>query len=352
MPLFKPKRIVTLDIGYSSIKLAEFLIQKKQPILDNFTVFPLPENCIHQEDLEFIELLKEPLSAFISEHTLYDVRNVHIALGGRSVFVKKIETSRAEQELLDDIVQVEVKQNLPFNEDEINYNYSIINNPAHPEPDKLNILLIVAMRDAVSAYDTLFQDMGYKCKTVDMHGFALASCFKFAYPEAARQKDTNIVLLDVGRLGTNFIVLHQGELIFNRYMMIGSNYYIENIMQEMSVDLQEAESLYLSSGEGEEKPEEINRIIAESSQHFCNEIQQGSRYFKNQFPEQTIMECYVTGGGAKLGSLVSSIGQTLNIPTQVFNPFMKLRCSEVLNDSVNHIKYFAPVSAGLCLRGM
>ena len=43
MPLFKPKRMVTLDIGNHSIKMAEFVIKKnQQPVLEYFSVFSIP----------------------------------------------------------------------------------------------------------------------------------------------------------------------------------------------------------------------------------------------------------------------------------------------------------------------
>ncbi len=344
--------MVTLDIGNHSIKMAEFIIKKKQPVLEHFSIFSIPEHCIQQGNIESIESLREPLVDFISENVLDGVRELSIAIGGRFVFVKKIEVLKSERELLDEMVQVEVKQNLPFNAGEVNYDYSIMKSPQPAEPNKINILLVVALCKVVSDYDSLFKSIGYKCKTIDTHGFALESCFQCAYPEVAGQEKSNIVILDIGKSGTNFIVLNGGKLIFDRYIAIGSNFYINNIMQEMSVDSQEAESLYLSSGTGDEVPTEMTQIISESNHYFCDEILEAVEYFKNQFPEQPFMECYVTGGGAKMGQLINDIGKALGIPTLVFDPFAGVKYSEVLNDSINHIKYFVPVSAGLCLRAI
>ena len=352
MPLFKPKRMVTLDIGNHSIKMAEFVIKKKQPFLEHFSIFSIPEHCIQQGTVDPIESLKEPLSDFISENTLDSVRDLSMAIGGKFVFVKKLEVLNSERELLDEMVQVEVKQNLPFNVGEVNYDYSAINSPRPKESNKINVLLIVALCKVVSDYDALFRSMGYNCQTIDTHGFALETCFQCAYPKVANQKNSNVVLLDIGKSGTNFIVLHGGKLIFDRYITIGTGFYVNNIMQEMGVSLQEAESLYLSSGVGEAVPAEMSQIISDSNRYFCDEILEGVEYFKNQFPDQPFMECYVTGGGAKMVQLINDIGKALGVPTQVFDPFAGFKYSEVLKDSINHIKYFVPVSIGLCLREM
>ena len=352
MSLFKPKRMVTLDVGNHSIKMAEFVIKKNQPVLEHFSIFPIPEHCIKQGSVESIESLKDPLFDFITENTLDSVQELSIAIGGKYVFVKKLEVLKSERELLDEMVQVEVKQNLPFNAGEVNYDYTVMESPEPAEPNKVNILLVVAFCKVVADYDALFKKMGYNCKIIDTHGFALETCFQCAYPEVASQKKNNVIILDIGKSGTNFIVLHGGNLIFDRYIAIGSGFYINNIMQEMGVDLQEAEALYLSSGKGEEIPEEMKQVIIESNRYFCDEILEGVEYFKNQFPEQPFVECYVTGGGSKMGALVGDIGKVLNIPTQIFDPFTGFKYSEVLGDSINHIKYFVPVSAGLCLRAM
>lgn len=352
MPLFKPKRMVTLDVGNHSIKMAEFVIKKNQPVLEHFSIFSIPEHCIKQGSVESVESLKEPLLDFITENTLDSVQELSIAIGGKYVFVKKLEVLKSEKELLDEMVQVEVKQNLPFNAGEVNYDYTVMESPQPAEENKVNVLLVVAFCKVVADYDALFKKMGYSCKTIDTHGFALETCFQSAYPEVASQEKSNIIILDIGKSGTNFIVLHGGNLIFDRYIAIGSGFYINNIMQEMGVDLQEAEALYLSSGKGDEIPEEMKQIIVESNRYFCDEVLEGVEYFKNQFPEQPFLECYVTGGGSKMGALVNDIGKALNIPTQIFDPFAGFKYSEVLNDSINHIKYFVPVSAGLCLRAM
>ena len=340
--------MVALDIGHHSIKIAEFLMKKKEPYLNHFAVFPVPENCMNHGHLS-TTALKEPLQSFMSAHNMSQTRNVSIAIGGRSVFVKKIEILKSEKNMMDEMVEMAVKD-LPFEAEEINYDYQVISQPESFEKDKLNVLLIVALRKIVFSYNDLFTNMGCKLRNVDMQGFALESCFKAVYPEAARRLNDNVVILDIGRQGTHFIVLHGGRLIFNRYLALGSQFYITSIMKEMGVDFQEAESLYLGNSMGSEAPAQIHQIIEENNRYFCDEIMEGSEYFKNQFPEQSFSECYITGGAGKLSSLVQEIGKALSVPSQVFDPFLVLKYNEHLSSAVPHIKHFVPITMGLCLR--
>ena len=350
--LFKPKKMVTLDVGSHTIKLAEFSFNKKQdPFLENFTFLSVPDDCIEQGDVINAEPLMDILPEFISHNTKEPVSDLYVSMGGRSVIVKKMEILRSEKELMDDLIREEMRQNLPFNMDEINYDYTQMATPAPTNESKMNILLVVAKNDTVHKINQLIESTGYKCKSIDMGAFALAECMKLTESDFAAE-GKNILILDIGKTGTVFSVLNQGNLIFSRYMMIGSNFYTVNIMKEMGVEYQEAESLKVSWCSGSEAPADVSRIIKESDRYFCDEIFVGCEYFKNQFPDKEFSEAYVTGGGSKMETLITSIAGRFSIPTHLLDPFEKLKASEFLEDSLSHIRHFAPAAIGSCLRGL
>ena len=349
--MFQPKRMVTLDIGSHTIKLADFLVKKGTPFLQNFATLPVPDNCIEQGDLINSESLKNILPDFISQYIEGPTSELYVSVSGRSVIVKKIEILRTEKELMDDLVQEEVSQNLPFNLDEINYDYVHMKAPPASNESKMNILLVVAKNDVIDKINQLIESTGYKCKLIDMGSFALTEAVKFIEPKAVKEND-NILILDIGKSGTVFIVMHKGNLIFSRYMMIGSDFYTVNLIKEMGVEYEEAESLKISWCAKDETPPEVSRVMEESSRYFCDEIFVGSEYFKNQFPEEEISQVYVTGGGGNIASLVEAVENKFDIPTRLLDPFEVLKTSDLIEESVDHIKNFSATSLGMCLRGM
>lgn len=349
--LFQPKRMVTLDMGSHTIKLADLLIKKGQPFLQNFATLPVPDNCIEQGDLINSEPFQDILPNFISQNVDSSVPDVYVSISGRSTIVKKIEILRSEKELMDDLIQEEMNQSLPFNLDEINYDYERMLSPKASSEGKMNILLVAAKNDVVDRVNQLIKSVGHRCKVIDMGAFALIESVKFVDPDSV-EKNQNILILDIGKSGTVFIVLHKGDLIFARYMMIGSDFYTVSLMKDMGVEYREAESLKISWCDGDETPQEVSRIMQESDQHFCDEIFVGCEYFKNQFPKEEISQVFVTGGGSKITNLVKAIEVKFNMPTRVLDPFETLKSSDFLEDSLSHIKYFSSASLGLCLRGI
>ena len=350
--LIKPKRLVALDMGSSQLKLAEFSFKKgRTPFLENFVFFPVSDNAIEQGDLVNAEVLTEALPEFISQNTEGPFSKLYVSMSGRSIIVKKIELPRSEKELMDNLVAEEVSQNLPFNLDEINYDYMQIDSPPPPGGNKMNILLVAAKRDIVDNISQLIEDVGYRLAAIDMSAFGLSECMKFIHPDCKKSSD-NILVLDIGKSGTMFIVLNRGDLIFSRYMMIGSDHYTVSLMKAMDIEYQEAESLKTSWCSGEETPPEVNRVMAESDHYFCDEIFIGCEYFNNQFSKEEFSKMYVTGGGSKIQSLIQALSKKFNLPTEVLDPFKKLQANTFLEDSLNHIKHFAPAVVGVCLRGV
>ena len=350
--LFKQKNIITLDIGSHTIKLAEFSITDKIPTLENFAFLLVPDGGIEQGDLMNADLFTDILPEFISQNVTSSDFNLYISISGRSIIVRKLEILRSEKILMDDLVQEEISQNLPFDLDEINYDYIPMEWILPPSNEnKVNILLIAAKNDIVFKIDEMIDNMGYKCKTIDMGGFALSACMRFIVADV-EEKTGDILVLDIGKSGTMFIVLKDCNLIFSRYIVIGSDFYTVSLMKEMGIEYQEAESLKISWCSGGEVPPEVSGIMAESDRCFCDEIFVGGEYFKNQFPDKKLSQAYVTGGGSKMATLVKAIAEKFNISTKLMDPFETLSSNEISQDSLMHIRHFASSTIGTCLRGL
>ena len=348
--LFKPKKMAILDVGSHTLKLAEFSFKKRKLFLENISFLPVADNAIEQGDLMNVDSLKEALPAFISQNIEGQIPEIYVVMSGRSIIVKKLEILRSEKDLLDDLMREEVRQNLPFDIEEINYDYTPLDTLPTEDKSKMNILLFVAKKKEVAKVNDMIEQAGYKCVSVDMGGLALASALRFIETDI-EQKEEDILILDIGKAGTSFIVLHKGQLICSRYITVGSEFYTQSIMREMNMEYPSAEALKFSWCSGTETPAELNKIMAESNRYFCDEISLGYEYFQNQFPNASLSRSYITGGGGKLSNLMSALSKRFNIPFKLLDPFPSLPLSEALGDSQDHVRHWIPLVLGACLNG-
>ena len=348
--LFRPKKMLVLDVGSHTLKLAEFSVKKKKLFLENFSFLPVVDNAIEQGDLINKDSLREALPDFISQNTENKISEIYVVMSGRSIIVKKLEVLQSEKDLLEDLMREEIRQNLPFNIDEINYDYMQLTALPPEDQSKMNVLLFAAKKKVVTQVNNMIEEAGYKCVSVDMGALALAGTLSFIETDIEK-KTENILILDIGKAGTSFMVLNKGQLVFSRYITIGSEFYTQSIMREMNMEYPSAEALKFSWCSGTETPSELSKIMAESNRYFCDEIFIGYEYFQHQFPNASLSRSYVTGGGGKLLDLMPALSKRFAIPFQLMEPFPTLSSNDVLADSLEHIQYFIPVVLGACLNG-
>ena len=346
------KKVVTVDLGNHTVKIAQFLIKKDTSVLDKFFYFPVPKNCFTEDGLLSIGHLSQPLSQFIKKNIEGVGNNVRVCISGKFVFIKKIEVPKEEKRLMRELIQMEAKEILPFHLSEINYSYKILDHIQASQESKVSILLVAAKKNAINNCNSLFKKMGFKCECIEIGGVALAHCVQFMEDDSKNgDNDSAILVVDIGKSGTELSVISHGELVFSRYFMIGGDFYNHALMQEMGVNYEEAENLKIDSNTNENLHPEVKHLVIASHEHFCDELFTRYEYFKKQFPHQKLSKCYVTGGGSRMKSLIESIGKKINASIQILDPLKKMGYSTSLADSIDQVKHLCPLTVGLCLRG-
>jgi len=349
--LFKPKKAIVLDMGSHTIKLAEFSMRKKKPVLENCAFFNVPDNAIEQGDLVNSLPLEGVISEFIKQYSK-NVSSLYISVSGRSIIVKKIDILYGgdDQKLINDLIVEEAKQILPFKLEDVNYDYVPLNIKDASNNEKQSVLLIAAKKDVINDFNQLIENEGMKCKSVDMGAFSLVDSLDTILPDISQEKEATLIL-DIGKSGTLFIVLYQGEMIFSRYLMMGSDSYTMGLVKNMGIEYQEAESLKISWCSNGETPAEVDSLISENHLEFVEEIFIGYDYFKNQYPNIDISKIYLTGGGSKIKNLNQIISDKFGCSVNLLDPFNELETSDFLENSLDHIKSFVPTLLGTYLRG-
>ncbi len=344
LSLFGPRKVFAMDIGDHCIKWAELVFERKTPVLKNFAFLPIPDEC-REEQLFNISRMQLPLRRFVEKHTKGPVRKIRLCVSGKATIIKKVEIPQSEKKLMDELVYMEAKETIPFDLDEVNYSYQVINSLPTVDKSKVNVLLVAARKNMIFNYEQLIKTSGFKCECIDIGGFALSYCMKFLSPPAGK----NILVLDIGKSATEFCVFNSGELVFSRILAGGGDFFSTALMKEMGVDEKEAEALKVS-GFCDEKgtPEEVHKILGEHVKYFCDDLAVGFEYFYNQFPGQKIHKCYVTGGGSQVKNLVEEISSSLQLPTEVLDPFQKLKKEG--SSPGDFVKYLLPPVVGMCLR--
>jgi type IV pilus assembly protein PilM len=120
----------------------------------------------------------------------------------------------------------------------------------------------------------------------------------------------------------------------------------------MDISPDEAEALKISASQGQATPPQVQEIITSTHETVCDEIRRTYDFYVATGADTQIQKLFLTGGALNTPGLVERISQTLQVPTEIFNPFANLRYDtrRFTPDYIASISAFTPVAMGLALR--
>lgn len=344
---FKSKKVLGLDIGTSSIKVAELEIGKKGAQLVNFGFAPTPPGIINGGDITESGALSEAIANLIKE-VKSKRKTVSVGIWGSAVVIKKITVPRMEESVLREQIKWEAEQYIPFDINSINLDYYMLQGRPDNQ-DSMEVLLIAAQKDFIFKYAETVENASLSCEVVDVSGFALSNCFQFNYGKLSGEV---VALMDIGAGVTNFVVIENGDVIFSRDVLVGGLNYTTDIHKQMNVSIEEAENLKISASTGQPVPQEVYDTIAATNESVIDELQRGFEFFRATVSENPIQRIFVTGGSIGVPGLVDQISKGTSIPYEVLNPFTSISLSPKKFEATYgaQISAFSVVALGLALR--
>lgn len=346
---FGQKKILAIDIGTSSVKLAELDTTRKGWILRKFGVVTLTPGWVKEGEV------LEPQSVALTIKTLIQSvkskrKNAITGIFGNGVIVKRISMAPIEENLISEAIKWEAEQYIPFDVNEAAIDHHVIRRSDRGAGDNLDIILIGAKQEYVFRFIETLESADLKCAILDVSGFALANCFEANYGKV----EGLTALLNIGSGVTNLVIVENGEVIFSRDSIVGGQTYTNELHKAMGVSIAEAESLKISASLGQEVPPEVNSILKTTTEQVVDEIRNAFEFFIATGGGGRVNKIYVSGGSIFIPKLVEEISAAVGVPFEVLNPFQNITFDEkaLTAEYIQQIQSISPVALGLAMRGM
>jgi type IV pilus assembly protein PilM len=345
----RPKKLVGLDIGSSSLKLAEVLSTSNGYVLNRFIQLPLPKGII----IEGVLSDSRALSLKIKElfwNSGCRGKGIVTSLSGNSVIVKKATFAQMDEAELRDLIRDEAGKYLPFdNMDDVNYDFHILGDNEY-NPNQMDVIIVAAKKDMVNNYLEAITAAGLNVVIMDVDSFALETMYEANYEF---EDNEIVVIIRIGASLTNINVIKGGMSIFTRDFTLGGNSITESLQEKYSVTFEEAEKIKVEGLPGNEQEVlDLRNSILDFAEPICSEIERSIDYFRSTFGGEYIKRVFLSGGSARILGLAANLSQKLNVDTELINPFLKIGHNKRNIDSktLENIKPIAAVAVGLGLR--
>jgi len=342
---FSSKKVVGIDIGSSSIKLAEMTYNNKGITLDNFAVIPSPQQAIANGEITDTILVSESIKTAFKENGFKN-KNACVGLSGTAVIIKKITIPKVEPKKLKDQVQYEAAQYLPFDVSQVTLEHHVLSFSSNPE--SLDVLVVAAQNEFIINYLNSVGQAGLRCSVLDVNSLALANIFEINYGKTTEP----VALFNFGSNITNFLVLLQGEVIFSRDVPVGGFHFTNEISKNMGVTFEEAETLKISQSTQQDVPEETRTFMNMALDYVTEEIRNSIDFYTATAQGHSITKAYFTGGACQTAGLIDHLTDVLKIPFEAFNPYAAIKSGhKKLNSAyLQQISPFVSIACGLAIR--
>jgi type IV pilus assembly protein PilM len=343
------KLAVGLDIGSSSVKIVQLKEKRGGYTLQAFGAAPLPPEAIVDGALMNSAAIVQAIQELVAQQKV-KVKDVAIGVRGHSVIIKKISLPRMSQEELDESIQWEAEQYIPFDVKDVNIDTQILT-PEGDAAGQMDVLLVAAKKDMINDYTSVCAEAGLTATVVDVDAFAVQNAYEANYEVDTGQA---VVLINVGAAVSNINVLARGITTFTRDITMGGNAFTEEIQKQLNISYDEAEALKVG-GQGESDavvPQEVERVIQGVADQMGGEIQRSLDFYASTAADGRVGRVFLSGGTARIPALFKVIEARAGVPVEILNPFKNVEVDNKRFDPgvILAAAPSAAVGVGLALR--
>ncbi|MEM9283023.1 MAG: pilus assembly protein PilM [Verrucomicrobiota bacterium] len=327
------ERITTFNIGSQQVVGAVFS--------------KTPGGGLQLDRVERSELTGDPGDEDIADQSAAALKDIVSGMkvsGSKSTYVvssfpvlmKFASLPALDGEQVDQIVEFEAQQQVPYPINEVVWGYQLMGDPDDIE---VEVLLAAVKSDELSVIDEAVTAAGLKSQGAEVAPVALYNALRFNYSDI----DGVTLLVDIGARTTDMIFMEGGKL-FIRTVKIGGADITRAISKEFGTDFVAADHRKVTDGfvalggpyADHEDPEiaGISKVVRNSLTRLHSEIMRTVNFYRSQQGGSAPTMLLLSGATSGLPFIREFFAEKLSLPVDYFNAFRNVTVAPTANQDV------------------
>ncbi|MBN8419535.1 MAG: type IV pilus assembly protein PilM [Verrucomicrobia bacterium] len=274
---------------------------------------------------------------------------------GHPVFSRFVKLPPVQGDKLAQIVEFEARQNVPWQLDEVSWDYEVV---SKSDLGEIEVVLAAMKCEPLNEMHEEVDSCGVKVVGMDVGPLALYNAFRYSYPDV----DEPALIVDMGARSTNLVFV-EGDRFFTRNLLVGGAAVTNAIAKEFSIPFAEAErqkraqGFVALGGAVEDHPDEgvnaMSKVMRNSMTRLHAEIMRTITFYRSQQGGSAPKRVFLAGGGSGAGYIAEFFAEKLKLPVEIYNGLRGVQTDRGV--SVEAAQADAPAMGelvGLALRGM
>ena len=317
----KVKSVVGLDIGSSAVKAVELKSAGKGFKVLAYGNESIPPDSIVDGAIIDGGVVSDALRRLFDDRGI-KTKEVAASLSGNAVIVKKITLPLMTEAELSESIYWEAEQYIPFDVQDVDLDYQIIEGGDSANTrGTMEVLLVAAKKEKIADYTGVILQAGRVPVVVDVDAFALQNAYEMNY---GTQPDQVVVLVNAGASAININILSGSRSVFTRDISVGGNAYTEALQKELNLPFESADLLKKGAPVQGATYEDAQPVLRAVSDNLMLEVQKTFDFFKATASSDRIDRIMLSGGGARVEGFAEALADRFDAPVEAFNPFRQI----------------------------
>lgn len=346
---------VGIDIGSSSVKLAEIQATSKTFALTRFQEFSLSNDPTKDKKIEVLDVLRQIAAAYDPDHTRFvlAMHQQQVALRYRQFpFKERFKILRS--------IAFELEDDVPFSQEDAIFDAKItryIENSA-------DVLACACPKLYIKDLVDLARDAGIDADILTVDSLALGNFFEnwneppptqaiLAPTPEARPAH---LLLDIGHTRTLAVIHSEGSLIHARNIDWGGKQLADAVATKYGIHYLEAlkelqkKAFILLSNEGASRDQIVfSDLLKQAFEPLAQEIR-FTLIESSTSKNLRFTDIFMSGGVSQIKNLGAFLTQKWEVPANRFRPFEKL--PQVAVETSSRAEAVSPVAIGIAIEAL
>lgn len=302
------------------------------------------EAILSEGEVDATAMITKSLATFASRNNLKDSRVV-VAVPGQQTLTRFTKMPPVEAKKIPDMVKYEASQQIPFDLDEVVWDYQVFLEKDSPD---VEVGIFAIRKELIRNYLVHFTEQGIEPFLVQTSPMASYNAARF---EQGAEPQKACVLLDMGALATDLIVM-EGNRIWSRPIPIGGNRFTEALVSAFKISFKKAEKLKRTAATSK-YARQVFQAMRPVFADLVSEVQRSIGFYTSTHREAQIARVIGMGNAFKLPGLQKFLQQNLQIEVERLSGFKRMTSANVEQSPAfaDNISSFA-VAYGLAIQGL
>jgi len=298
---------------------------------------------LSQPDVDRPALIAESMNKFLDKH---DLSNEIIVVGvpGQHTLARFTKLPPVDKKKVPEIVRYEAQQQIPFDMDEVIWDYQHFDDPEGVETE---VGIFAMRRELMREHLRYLSDRNLEPALVQASPLALYNALFYDGLCGAEP----VAILDIGAQNTDLLVV-DGNSLWTRNIPIGGNHFTETLVKTFKLSFNKAENLKRSAGSSK-YARQVFQAMRPVFADLVAEVQRSIGFFTSSRRGVKLSKLLAMGNAFKLPGMPKFIQQNLGLEVVRPTTFNRLSTSSAPDAPklIDHLLSFG-VAYGLALQGL